>query len=355
MTQNIAIRCLIALLILALPAAAQAQIIANDDAYSVDQGGTLIESPPGVLGNDFDPERDSLDTILVSGPSNAASFSLGIDGGITYVHDGSATTSDAFTYQATDGAGISNVATVTITINPILGGPEAGNDSYTLNSGDTLNINAPGVLANDSPAGEGGTLTAILVAPPASHVGAFTLNADGSFQYVHDGGGETNDSFTYQASEGGVLSGIATVTFTIEDPNGGGDGATLSVRFADLSTVEHSSLVGGGNNNAQAQLGFLAGAVGATVSGNVPGLPADTFELVILAGSRQLVDDVQGIFNTCEKYALVAQGRPDKYDFTVTLGLDDPSQIATSGQEEIAISLDEANISCRLTRVQNTL
>ena len=112
-------RVLIALLLIALPAAAQAQITANDDSYSVLQGGTLSESPPGVLGNDFDPQRDPLTTVLVSGPANAASFTLTPDGGITYVHDGSATTSDSFTYQATDGGEVSNVATVTITINPI--------------------------------------------------------------------------------------------------------------------------------------------------------------------------------------------------------------------------------------------
>ena len=43
-------------------------------------------------------------------------LSLNADGSFTYVHDGSETSSDAFTYQTDDGTDLSNVATVTIAI-----------------------------------------------------------------------------------------------------------------------------------------------------------------------------------------------------------------------------------------------
>ena len=46
----------------------------------------------------------------------------------------------------------SNVATVTITVTPVNDAPVAVNDSYNVNEDGTLNVAAPGVLANDTDA-----------------------------------------------------------------------------------------------------------------------------------------------------------------------------------------------------------
>src|SRR5205085_4635547 len=97
--------------------------VANNDSYNVNEGGTLSVSAPGVLGNDTDVDSGSLTAVLVSAPSHASSFSLNANGSFTYVHDGSETTSDTFTYNATDGTLDSNVATVTITVNPVNDAP----------------------------------------------------------------------------------------------------------------------------------------------------------------------------------------------------------------------------------------
>lgn len=82
--------------------------------------------------------------------------------------------------------------------------------------GDTLSVPAPGVLANDL---KGGNLPmqAILVEEPVG--GSLTLNSDGSFTYTPDADYDTQDSFTYQASNG-LLSNIATVTIAIIIPDG---------------------------------------------------------------------------------------------------------------------------------------
>ena len=53
----------------------------------------------------------------------------------TYVHDGTETTTDSFTYQVNDGACDSNVTTVTITINPINDCPVVLDDTYTVDEG----------------------------------------------------------------------------------------------------------------------------------------------------------------------------------------------------------------------------
>ena len=193
--------------------------VANSDIYAVNEGGTLNVATPGVLGNDTDAENDSLTAVLVTGPANAASFALNLDGSFIYVHDGSETTSDSFTYRANDGMADSNVATVIISINPVNDAPVATDDIYAVNEGGTLNVAAPGVLGNDTDA-ENDSLTAVLVTGPAN-AASFALNLDGSFIYVHDGSETTSDSFTYRANDGMADSNVATVIISINPVNDG--------------------------------------------------------------------------------------------------------------------------------------
>jgi len=194
-----------------------APVAVNDGPYSVLEGGTLNIFAPGVLGNDTDPDSPTLTAVLVTGPAHASSFTLSPNGSFNYVHDGSETLTDSFTYRANDGSLNSNIATVTITITPVNDPPTAVNDSYGVNEGGTLNVVSPGVLGNDTDP-DSPTLTAILVSGPA-HASSFTLNPNGSFNYVHDGSETTSDSFTYRANDGSANSNIATVTITITPVN----------------------------------------------------------------------------------------------------------------------------------------
>ncbi|MFD2041563.1 Ig-like domain-containing protein, partial [Flavobacterium artemisiae] len=189
--------------------------VASNDSYTVAEGGTLNINAPGVLGNDSDAENNALTAVLVSGPSNGT-LTLNADGSFTYIHNGSETLSDSFTYKANDGTADSNTATVTITVTPVNDAPVASNDSYTVAEGGTLNINAPGILGNDSDA-ENNALTAVLVSGPAN--GTLTLNADGSFTYTHNGSETLSDSFTYKANDGTADSNTATVTITVTPVN----------------------------------------------------------------------------------------------------------------------------------------
>ncbi|HEX2060988.1 MAG TPA: cadherin-like domain-containing protein, partial [Thermoanaerobaculia bacterium] len=95
--------------------------------------------------------------------------------------------------------------------------PVVANDAYTVAEGDTLNVAAPGVLANDVDP-DGDPITAILVSGPA-HATSFTFNADGSFSYTHDGSENHSDSFTYQATDGTATSSTATVIINITPVN----------------------------------------------------------------------------------------------------------------------------------------
>ncbi|HVV72924.1 MAG TPA: Ig-like domain-containing protein, partial [Verrucomicrobiae bacterium] len=90
--------------------------------------------------------------------------------------------------------------------------PQAVGDNYTVASGATLTVPAPGVLTNDS-LGAGSSLTASLVGT-ASH-GSLTLNGNGSFTYTPTAGYTGVDSFTYKVSDGVNNSASAVVTIDV--------------------------------------------------------------------------------------------------------------------------------------------
>jgi len=90
-------------------------IASNDGPYHMSNGRTLHGS--SVLVNDSDPDGEDLVAELVTGPTQATSFSLAADGTFTYERSGPIPAIDTFTYRARDTrSGVSNVATVTIMI-----------------------------------------------------------------------------------------------------------------------------------------------------------------------------------------------------------------------------------------------
>ncbi|MBW3541493.1 MAG: tandem-95 repeat protein, partial [Planctomycetes bacterium] len=184
---------------------------AVDDAYAVDEDATLNIAAAGVLANDGDADGDPLSAALVSGPANGV-LVLNADGSFDYTPDADFSGLDSFTYKANDGTADSNVATVTITVNPLQDAPTAADDAYAVNEDATLNIAAAGVLTNDGDA-DGDPLSAILVSGPAN--GMLVLNADGSFDYTPNADFNGVDSFTYKANDGTADSNVATVTITV--------------------------------------------------------------------------------------------------------------------------------------------
>ena len=159
----------------------------------------VIRPDDGVLANDTDVEGDALTATVVSGPSNASSFTLNSNGTFSYTHDGGETTSDSFTYRSHDASDSSGVTTVDLTVTPVNDPPVGvADDFYTVAEEGTLTTTDvdgtttggdqtdDGVLANDTDV-EGDPLTATVVSGPSS-ASAFTLNLDGTFSYTHDGG-----------------------------------------------------------------------------------------------------------------------------------------------------------------------
>ena len=194
--------------------------VATNDFYNTDEDVALEVSAPGVLANDndIDTPQANLTAILVTEPSHAASFTFNPDGSFSYTPAANFNGTDSFTYKANDGATDSNVAMVTIAVNPLNDAPVAENDTYTVAEDSVLSVAAPGVLENDRDPDSGQTLTAELVSSPA-HALAFTLNADGSFSYTPEADYYGVDTFTYRAFDGTAYSNVAMVNIAVTNVN----------------------------------------------------------------------------------------------------------------------------------------
>ena len=181
--------------------------VADDQAVNTDE-----DTAVGITLTGSDPEEDPLTFIVVNGPAHGTL--TGTPPALTYTPDADYNGTDSFTFQVYDGTVYSDVATVSITVNPENDAPVADDDAYSgVDEGGTFTIDAAsGVLSNDSDT-ENDPLTAVLVST-VSH-GTLTLNANGSFTYTHNGTENTSDTFTYKANDDIADSNVATVTITI--------------------------------------------------------------------------------------------------------------------------------------------
>jgi 5-hydroxyisourate hydrolase-like protein (transthyretin family) len=91
--------------------------IAYNDHFTATQGRTTVV--PSVLLNDEDADGDPLSLIFEQQPAHGSISFVG-EQEMSYTHDGSNSLADSFTYRATDGVSQSNVATVTISIKPVV-------------------------------------------------------------------------------------------------------------------------------------------------------------------------------------------------------------------------------------------
>jgi VCBS repeat-containing protein len=190
---------------------------ARVDLIEVDEGesaSTLNSGASSLLANDSDTGGAALTAALVEGPAHG-SLELDPDGGFSYQHDGSETTSDLFFYKVNNGSLDSAPAPVLITIEPVNDAPVGIEDAYATDG--ELEVDAPGVLANDTDA-EGSDLAAQLVRKPLK--GGISLATDGSFVYTPSAGFKGTDSFTYRASDGEALSVETLVTIRVGGDNG---------------------------------------------------------------------------------------------------------------------------------------
>jgi hypothetical protein len=181
---------------------------ANNDSANVNQGGSVVIN---VLANDSDDKALNPASVTVTGAPTRGSTSVNTgNGAITYTQNGSAGTSDSFTYTVKDNQGAtSNTATVTLTINPR---PQTQPDNASVNRGASVAIN---VLANDSDDKALNPASVTVTGAPAS--GSTVVNTgNGVITYTHNGTAGASDSFTYTVKDNQGAGSIATkVTISI--------------------------------------------------------------------------------------------------------------------------------------------
>ncbi len=194
---------------------------------------------------------------------------------------------------------------------PVNAIPVAVADAFTVGNGATLTIVAPGVLTNDSDADDN-PLFAELVDGPVS-ASAFTLGADGSFNYTHDDSGPGQDSFTYFAKDG--LVGSPPVTVTIDIINNRPVAAADSANVAEGGTLNAPSVLG---NDTDADNDTLtATLIDPPVNGTLT-LNSDGTYTYVHDGSETATDEFDYVAN---------DGFEDSLPATVTLTIipvDDP-------------------------------
>lgn len=286
---------------------------ANDDGpYTIDEGGA-IAGAFNVLDNDTDPDSVVLSATLVDAPANSALFELRPDGTFDYTHDGGNTTADSFTYQADDGDSLSNVASVSITINAINDRPvitRLGPAVVNLVTGDAFTDD--GATAADE---EDGDLTANIV------VGGDAVNTGTAGTYV----------ITYDVTD----SGGASATQVIRTVN-------VAANSAPVITLNGSAIV-----NLYAGDGFTD--PGATATDAEDGdLTAN-----IVVGGDAVDSNAPGIYvityNVVDSKGLAAQ----EVTRTVNVAEDLAPVITLNGDAAVTLNIGEAYVDAGATALDD--
>ena len=186
--------------------------VATDDTATTQEDASVFID---VLENDDDPDGDPL---FISDFSDPANGSVAVDGnGLRYTPDAGFVGTDTFTYDAADGRGGFDTATVTVTVTERPNqAPDAVNDVASTTRDTPRVIN---VIANDTdPDGDALSVTGVSNPPHGSAV----PNGDGTITYTPDPGFTGTDTFEYTISDGHGHSDTATVTVFVNAPSSTG-------------------------------------------------------------------------------------------------------------------------------------
>lgn len=220
----------------------------NDDPIAVDDEVTTDEDVAvniPILANDIDVDDPLVLSMvtIVDLPTEGTLVVNTTSGKVIYTPDLNFFGHDSFTYKIKDVCGcFSNVATVSITVNPVNDAPVAVPDFATTPEDVPVLID---VLSNDTDVDSplsGATLT--LVSGPSHGTAVLQSPAEG-FLYTPDPDYFGGDSFTYTVTDpGGAVSapGLVTITVTpVNDPPVAVDDAatTLEDTAVDIPVLDN--------------------------------------------------------------------------------------------------------------------
>jgi hypothetical protein len=155
-----------------------------------------------------DIEGDPLTYSIVGSPTHGTLSGLAAT--LTYTPDTDYNGLDSFTFKANDGILDSNIAIVSITINPVNDAPIANAQAVITDEDNPVSITLTATDTEDDP------LTYSIVGSPTH--GTLSGSAP-TLTYIPDMDYNGPDSFTFKANDGLLDSNTATVTITINSVN----------------------------------------------------------------------------------------------------------------------------------------
>ena len=289
---------------------------ANEAPVAVADTATAVEDGPAVGGNVLtnDTDEDVGDILTVAqvqfgsttgtvGSALAGEYgalTLNADGSYSYAIDNAdpavnslswgQSLTEVFSYTVRDAAGMTDTTTLTITIQGANEAPVATDDTGMATDGGP---NGSGnVLTNDSDPDAGDSLTVSAVAGGTvgsaftGQYGTLTLNANGTWSYVVDGGNAD------VAALGASQTLTDSFTYTVRDVMGATDTATLNVTVRGVNDAPVLDLQASrGGTSTVVSFGDTTGAVAIVPADVVIDDPDDT---VITAATIRITNAVTG-------------------------------------------------------------
>lgn len=237
---------------------------AVNTGITVDEGGSGVITAARLSARDPDGLSSTTVFEITEGPAygrleidgNAVTSFTQADlqaGRVTYVNDGSETTSDSFTYRIGDGSSVSQAEVFSITVNPVDDTPEpfTNTGANVDEGGATVITNAQLSLVDVDTAPD--RLTYTVTSGPAAGRLEFTDNAGvgitqftqsdidaGRVRFVHDGSEAPADSFTFEVADETNLLQSATFAFSVnavDDAPLAGAPSSLGVNEGQSATL----------------------------------------------------------------------------------------------------------------------
>jgi len=177
--------------------------VAYDDSKTTDE-----DTPVSITLIATDTDGDSLTYTITSYPSDGALS--GTAPFLTYTPNPNYNGPDSFTFKANDGTVYSNIATVTMTVNPVNDAPIAFDITATTDEDTPVSIT---LIATDV---DGDSLDYTIISNPANGIISGTAP---NLIYTPNSDYNGQDSFTYSAYDWTVDSNIATVTINVGSDN----------------------------------------------------------------------------------------------------------------------------------------
>ena len=246
------------------------------------EGGSTVLSNTQLLTSDVDNTPSQLVYTLITSPTNGrlervvapgtaiTSFTQSEinSGAIRYVHDGSETTSDSFSFSLSDGTATIS-SSLSITVTPVNNAPSLVTNQMTITEGQSLTFSSSVLLTTDTdtlPASLTYTVTAAtngrfeFVASPGVAITTFTQDDINSsqVQFVHYGG-EAAPTANISVIDGTASVGPTSmlVAFTnINDPPSVSANTGLTLKEGAAATIVNTKLAASDPDNTPAQRVF---------------------------------------------------------------------------------------------------